>query len=201
MPSVGTLGMFIVDTFRFIDEAGIDHGDGGRGEVLGGGGLYCAVGARIWLRPSEVLAVIDRGNDFADSGYQATLDHYAASSSPIPPSSRTALWKWRDRKDGTTKAVNVYRGEQRDFEYLTPKLRLDPIDLADHNTGQLPRYLHAVCSPDRAWVICDQVDELDLNAYGRKGVTQVCWEPIPDSAKPENLNECLKVMARIAVLS
>lgn len=48
-PSVATLGMFILDTFRYEDEqTGQDLGDHGKGEQIGGGGTYFAVGARIW---------------------------------------------------------------------------------------------------------------------------------------------------------
>lgn len=46
---VGTLGMFILDQFRFEDEeTGKDLGDGGLGWQIGGGGTYFAVGARMW---------------------------------------------------------------------------------------------------------------------------------------------------------
>lgn len=46
---VATLGMFIIDTFRFEDEeTGKDLGDGGLGDQIGGGGTYFALGARMW---------------------------------------------------------------------------------------------------------------------------------------------------------
>lgn len=123
-PLTGTMGMFIVDTFAYIDPiTGENLGDKARGEQLGGGGLYFAIGARMWLPPGDVLMVIDRGTDFHPA-WQNTLDHYAF---PCPASSRyrhdrpadsscQAMWRWRDRTDArTTKAVNVYKGEQRGY--------------------------------------------------------------------------------------
>lgn len=46
---VSTLGMFIIDQFRFEDEVtGEDLGDRGLGNQIGGGGTYFAIGARMW---------------------------------------------------------------------------------------------------------------------------------------------------------
>ena len=46
---IGTLGMFIIDQFRFEDEqTGEDLGDRGLGNQIGGGGTYFAIGARMW---------------------------------------------------------------------------------------------------------------------------------------------------------
>lgn len=44
-----TLGMFIIDIFRFEDpQTGQDLGDRGLGDQIGGGGTYFAIGARVW---------------------------------------------------------------------------------------------------------------------------------------------------------
>lgn len=128
----GTLGMFIIDTFQYIDAfTGADQGDGGRGERIGGGGTYATVGARAWLRPEELLMVVDRGVDFKPE-WQGVLDAYARGddaghSGDLPlPASRHRMWKYRDRtvddttgtdeegSDKTTKALNIYRGEMRE---------------------------------------------------------------------------------------
>lgn len=108
---VGTMGMFIIDTFRYLDPVtGNDHGDGGRGEQLGGGGLYFAIGARMWLQPEQIAMVIDKGVDFQDS-YTRALDSYAVRHGSEVP---RGMWVWRKRTDAkTTKAVNVYKGENR----------------------------------------------------------------------------------------
>lgn len=98
--------MFIVDTFLYLDSTtGQSLGDGGKGSALGGGGLYFAVGARVWLDPGQIRMVIDRGSDF-EPEWQRTLDRFDDNDA--------GMWAWRQRKDGlTTKAVNVYRGDQR----------------------------------------------------------------------------------------
>jgi hypothetical protein len=45
---VSTLGMFIIDQFRFEDEVtGEDLGDRGLGNQVGGGGTFFACGARL----------------------------------------------------------------------------------------------------------------------------------------------------------
>ncbi|PWN30206.1 Ribokinase-like protein [Jaminaea rosea] len=195
-PVVGTMGMFIVDTFLYLDSTtGQSRGDGGKGSALGGGGLYFAVGARVWLDPGQIRMVIDRGSDF-EPEWQTTLDRFDDNDA--------GMWAWRQRKDGlTTKAVNVYRGDQRSFEYLTPKLRLDPRDLVSPTSPDLPHWVHCICAPRRAMEILDEIDAIDAKGKRKEGGkgTKVCWEPIPDSALPENLEECLQVMRRVDVFS
>lgn len=112
-PMAGTMGMFIVDTFSYVDaDSGEDLGDRGRGEQLGGGGLYFAIGARLWLQPPNILMVIDRGTDFKPE-YQRALDHFASAANH--PDSHPGMWRWRDRSDAkTTKAVNRYIGDRRE---------------------------------------------------------------------------------------
>lgn len=108
---VGTLGMFIIDQFRFEDEkTGEDLGDRGLGTHIGGGGTYFTIGARMWLLPSKVLMIVDRGHDLSDAE-KTKLDMYAGEGAK----GGHALWRHRDRHDGqgTTRAVNIYRGEER----------------------------------------------------------------------------------------
>lgn len=120
----GTLGTFIIDTFEFIDPStGISLGDGGRGQRIGGGGTYATVGARMWLEPSRVLMVVDRGVDW-DESWQATLDSFASTASGQVATGHS-MWKYRTRSKDTdtgtgeegsnltTKALNAYTGEKR----------------------------------------------------------------------------------------
>lgn len=119
-----TLGTFIIDTFEFIDpSSGVSLGDGGRGERIGGGGTYASVGARIWLPPSRVLMVVDRGVDW-DQSWQATLDSLASTAAKRKVTGHS-MWKYRTRSkhtdtgtgeegsDLTTKALNAYTGQTR----------------------------------------------------------------------------------------
>lgn len=111
LPLVASLGMFIIDTFLYLDPlTGSSLGDGGKGSALGGGGLYFAIGARVWLRPGQVRMVIDRGEDFEEE-WQKTLDAFDTKEGR---GDGGGMWAWRERKDGvTTKAVNVYKGDFR----------------------------------------------------------------------------------------
>ncbi|KAK0526126.1 hypothetical protein OC842_005285 [Tilletia horrida] len=129
---LATLGMFIIDEFQFIDPTtDEDEGDHGLGDNVGGGGTYWTIGARMWLPPSDLSMVIDCGDDFP-ANVRAALEAYRQSPSTSAKSSESTgtLWRYRPRSDGhgTTRALNIYKGQQRGFKYLTPKIRLDPHD-------------------------------------------------------------------------
>ncbi|KAK0570054.1 hypothetical protein OC861_000361 [Tilletia horrida] len=201
---LATLGMFIIDEFQFIDPVtGADEGDHGLGDQVGGGGTYFTIGARVWLPSSQLSMVIDRGDDFP-APVQADLQRYEASDKV--ETENKSMWRYRQRGDGygTTRALNIYKGQQRGFKYLTPKIRLDPHDqLYRLGTGLvLPSYIHFICSPERAGLIVDEVEDLLRNGTAQNSKRPaLVWEPIPDSAIPENLDECIGVMKRIDVFS
>ncbi|CCA67241.1 hypothetical protein PIIN_01074 [Serendipita indica DSM 11827] len=81
------------------------------------------------------------------------------------------MWIYREHADrGTTRALNLYRGEHRGFEYLTPRLRITP---KDFTSAQRARYLHFICSPTRAQEIMREVHGIaDWNPV-------TIYEPIP----------------------
>lgn len=118
MPLIGTLGMFIIDTFSFYDEENPDAepSDRGLGKQIGGGGTYFQVGARVFSQPHQLLMVIDRGSDFPKEAQDA-LDRFSKAdrSQESTADEGQAMWRFRDRGDGmqTTMAVNIYRGEHR----------------------------------------------------------------------------------------
>lgn len=62
------------------------------------------------LPPSKVLSIIDAGPDFT-SNLRDKLESFNAGSGGSAASE--GMWAWRQRKDGTTRAVNIYRGEYR----------------------------------------------------------------------------------------
>lgn len=192
---ISTLGMFIIDTFRFEDEEfGTNLGDRGLGEQIGGGGTYFAIGARVWLSPEKVMMTVDRGSDFT-ADIQEKLNAYSHSSQSH------SLWRFRQRKDGTTKAVNIYRGQERGFAYLSPKIRLDPIDLVDDLHTTLPPFIHCICSPQRASEMIQQIEKIQNKWPFAGRPPHLIWEPIPDSAIEENLTEAVEVSQSVAVLS
>jgi len=174
-----TLGMFILDRFEYLDEQGQPTGRETT-EQIGGGGTYAAVGCRMWLAADRICMTVDRGHDFPQYA-QEKLNSYGAG-----------MWRFRDGAHGTTRALNLYRGDVRGFEYLTPRIRITPKDLAPEN---LSDYLHFICSPARAKSIMDEVDEIE----GWHPTT--IYEPIPDRCVPEELPALRVILPKIDILS
>ncbi|CDR88503.1 related to MAK32 protein [Sporisorium scitamineum] len=206
---LASMGMFIIDTFQFLDPiTGQDFGTKGLEDQIGGGGCYFSIGARVWLPPSDIQMIIDRGSDWRTQD-QAVLDQF--NRTPSSPGSSAAegpssMWHYRSRPDGTTRAANIYKGEHRGFDYLSPKIRLEPSDLLQCSPStppRLPDWIHLICSPERALETISQIDA----ALGRKqgigtpGFPKLVYEPIPDSCVFENLQDCLRVLPRLAVFS
>lgn len=202
---LATMGMFIIDTFRFLDPStGEDLGNKGLADQIGGGGCYFAIGARMFLPPSALQMIIDRGCDWKPQD-QAVLDQFNSTASP----NQASMWHYRSRPDRTTRAVNIYRGDHRGFDYLSPKIRLEPSDLLQCSPAsppQLPEWIHLICSPERALETIFQIDTILRQKDGAdRRVSTSCpklvYEPIPDSCIAENLQGCLRVLPRLAVFS
>lgn len=78
-----------------------------------------------------------------------------------------------------------------DFEYLTPRKRLEPNDLPPRlRTAQ---YLHFVCSPTRALVIAAQLSP--------SFSPSLVYEPIPDRCTPDELPALREVLPLVRVFS
>ncbi|KAI0370226.1 Ribokinase-like protein [Pilatotrama ljubarskyi] len=199
-----SLGMFIIDEFSFADEDGKSTGKM-LAPQIGGGGTYAAIGSRIWLPPSKLGMIIDRGNDFP-AYIQQALDAYGAD-----------MWLYRDNPDrGTTRALNAYRGEHRgyegvliihgsharrpdvrlwhSFEYLTPRIRISPRDLEGTKLAR-PKIIHFICSPTRAGAIVSEIKQ------DKEWQPTTVFEPIPDRCVPEELPALKDVLPDISVLS
>lgn len=86
------------------------------------------------------------------------------------------------------------------FEYLTPKRRLDPEDLcACSPNRQLPRWIHAICSPDRIEAIVGEAHSISKR-HKQPYLPRIVWEPIPDSAKPQNLDGMVSAAGLVDVI-
>ncbi|KAJ5975779.1 hypothetical protein N7481_009486 [Penicillium waksmanii] len=177
-----TLGMFILDD---IDFGGVRPGVK---NILGGAASFAVVGARLVAGSAHGRAVswiVDVGSDF-------------------PPETLAAIQSWgtdcvirEDFNRLTTKAWNGYHpNEKRDFEYLTPKLRLEPHMLSD--TQVWSRTFHMVCSPSRCISIVHDILERrgELQRAGLAPSTPhaldrpfFVWEPVPDLCTPEEQNK------------
>ncbi|GAA5865697.1 hypothetical protein JCM1840_003222 [Sporobolomyces johnsonii] len=186
--AVASLGLFILDTFEWRSPST----DGSatiisrrEESVIGGGGTYAMIGSRVWLPAERVGILVDRGNDWPKEVEQR-LNAYGP------------MWIYREKPDEpTTRALNLYTGEHRDFEYLTPRTRLEPKDLPSQlRTSQ---YLHFVCSPTRALVIQSQLHP-PLNPTPSWQPTLI-YEPIPDRCTPDELPSLRNVLPHVAVFS
>ncbi|KAG2152948.1 Ribokinase-like protein [Suillus clintonianus] len=173
-----TFGMFIIDEFSYADEQGKPTG-----EMIGGGGTYAAIGARMWLPPDTLGMIVDRGNDFPQDIQNRLLTY------------GSGMWHFRDDMNRvTTRSMNSYRGEYRGFEYTTPRIRLTPRDL-DSTRLTRPASVHFICSPTRALQIISEIQEIE--GWNPTAI----FEPIPDRCIPEELPSLKAVLPHIAILS
>ncbi|KAG8218408.1 Ribokinase-like protein [Butyriboletus roseoflavus] len=173
-----SVGLFIIDEFAFADSDGTPIQKSFPNQI-GGGGTYATIGARIWLPPSSVGMIIDKGDDFPHHVHQKLLSY------------GHDMWLFREHTNRkTTRALNSYRGDLRNFEYLTPRIRLSPRDLHVTRLSH-PATLHFICSPTRALQV---ISEVDWNPI-------IIFEPIPDRCVPEELPSLITAMASIDVLS
>ncbi|GJN90820.1 hypothetical protein Rhopal_003834-T1 [Rhodotorula paludigena] len=186
--AVASLGLFILDRFewRTQDADGSLTVKKREDAIIGGGGTYAVIGSRVWLPAARVGILVDRGYDWP-AEVERELETYGKE-----------MWVYREKPDApTTRALNLYTGEHRDFEYLTPRVRLEPQDLpAPMRTSQ---YLHFVCSPTRARVITSLLSPpLNPTPHRRP---QCVYEPIPDRCVPDELEPLRAVLPLIDVFS
>ncbi|BGP25005.1 pfkB family carbohydrate kinase [Rhodotorula toruloides] len=183
-----TLGLFILDTFewRILGSDGTVTSTKREEGVLGGGGLYAMIGSRVWLPAERVGILVDRGTDWPKA-IEEELVKYGKE-----------MWVFRDKPDEpTTRALNLYTGEHRDFKYLTPRKRLEPKDLP--SPLRTSRVLHFVCSPTRAVSIQSQLQP-PLNPTP-DWAPQLIYEPIPDRCIPEEMPSLRQILPNIRVFS
>ncbi|OAV95061.1 hypothetical protein PTTG_05200 [Puccinia triticina 1-1 BBBD Race 1] len=186
-PHVATLGMFILDSFEYASDycatqkPSLDPGEW----YIGGGGTYATIGARMWLAPDRITMVIHKGIDFPT---KITDELESYSSSLFTFICDPAHLK-------TTRALNTYSNDRRDFAYLTPKRRVQLTEVHSAKSPP-PTFLHLICSPERL---------LDLLAERKKlfpdWAPQWIWEPVPESCKPENLSKLIECASQVAVFS
>ncbi|KIM91056.1 hypothetical protein PILCRDRAFT_765050 [Piloderma croceum F 1598] len=176
-----TLGMFIIDEFAFLDENGQATGQTRPSQENWRRWNLCINWSS--LPAHRIGMVVDRGQDFPPS-IQTKLDSYGSD-----------MWLFRDHSDvGTTRAINSYKGDERSFSYLTPRIRITPKDLTNTKLAQ-PSILHFICSPTRAASILSDVREID------GWFPTTIYEPIPDRCVPEELPNLINVLPSISVLS
>lgn len=183
-----TFGMFIVDDIEWQSS----KGKAPKHNLIGGAGTYAVLGARLASSPCQILSkniawIVDVGSDF-------------------PPEIKTTIDTWNTdciyRNDNTrltTKAINTYGdNDYRNFEYLTPKKRLEVCDLTTRQ--RLSSAFHMVCSPERSASLSLKLKQVRL-ALGEEKAPFIIWEPIPDLCTPEHLALARSSAADCAVTS
>ncbi|KAJ7499142.1 Ribokinase-like protein [Mycena latifolia] len=175
------IGMFIIDEFSILDENGNPTAKT-LAPQIGGGGTYAVIGSRLWLPPSQVGMIIDRGSDFPPS-MESKLAEFGEE-----------MWVYRNQPVGTTRAINTYRGDFRSFNYITPRIRITPKDFQGTRLEK-PNTLHFICSPSRASAIMSEVQQIP------GWNPTVIYEPIPDRCVPEELDPLVKVLPLVQILS
>ncbi|KAL4900362.1 hypothetical protein BDW74DRAFT_96898 [Aspergillus multicolor] len=183
-----TLGMFILDDIDF---------EGSRPSVknvLGGAASFAVIGARLAAGKEysrSVSWIVDVGSDF-------------------PPEVLDVIKAWDTdcviREDPgrlTTRAWNGYGpNEKRAFQYLTPKLRLEPHMLSDSQV--LSKTFHMVCSSSRCITIVREI------LKRREGLSSsgihidrpiFVWEPVPDMCTLEEQQRFLEACREVDIVS
>ncbi|KAI1384876.1 Ribokinase-like protein [Hypoxylon trugodes] len=184
-----TLGMFIIDEIEYPPPKPPVK------DILGGGGAYSALGARLFSPPplsNSVGWIIDKGSDFPPA-----LDDLVASwdTSVLMRSTPDRL---------TTRGWNGYDEHQnRAFKYMTPKQRLTAEDLTP--TLLASRSFHLICSPNRCRELVSEIKARRSGLTAPDGSSLprpiFVWEPVPDLCTPDELLNCTNTLPVVDIIS
>ena len=164
--------------------------------ILGGAGTFAVVGARIVggkARARQIGWVVHTGHDFP-SAAREELDSWNVNTNYIDTPERA-----------TTRARNVYSGEHRGFEFVTPKMHVDHTML-DTNLLQA-KVFHLIGTPERCITLVDgihgrrrRMEQSDAGVLFMQEPLFV-WEPMENSCCPENVSQFRKAMRLVDVFS
>ncbi|KAL4986185.1 Ribokinase-like protein [Aspergillus falconensis] len=181
-----TLGMFILDDIDFEGpQPSVKN-------VIGGAASFAVIGARLAAGKEysrSVSWIVDVGSDF-------------------PPEVLDVIKAWdtdcvirRDPGRLTTRAWNGYGpNEKRAFQYLTPKLRLEPYMLSDSQV--LSKTFHMVCSSSRCISIVRDILQRREGLPGSFNERPIfVWEPVPDMCTPEEQQKFLEACREVDIVS
>lgn len=191
-----TLGMFIIDEIHYQPPKQPDL------NVMGGAGLYAALGARLF-RPtplsSKVGWVVHQGYDFP-SHIKETIESWGTSCQFIQTPDRP-----------TTRAWNRYEPNgYRSFKYLNDKVRVDENCLTAEQL--MSKVYHFICSADRCIDLvrgirdkrkkmteANNTDDHSAKAMIKQPI--FIWEPFPALCKPSELRGFLKAVKFVDIVS
>lgn len=172
-------------------------------DILGGGGAYAALGARLFSPAPDLSRtvgwVVDKGSDFPEP------------MGNLVDSWKTAVVMRSDPERLTTRGWNGYdAAERRAFRYMTPKKRLTAEDLPP--SMLTARAFHILSSASR----CRDLVE-DIKSRRRKAIKALgpdasatagilarpyfIWEPVPDRCTPDELLDCTNTLPVVDVCS
>ncbi|KAL8937175.1 MAG: hypothetical protein Q9211_003823 [Gyalolechia sp. 1 TL-2023] len=191
-----TLGMFIIDEIHYQPPKQPDS------DIMGGAGLYAALGARLFRPPpssSKVGWVVHQGHDFP-SHIIETINSWDTSCKFIETPDRPTTRAWnRYEKDG-----------YRSFKYLNDKVRVDEDCLT---TEQLmSKTYHLLCSAERCINLVQGIqakrkqmaeanDTDGHTKHALKNKPMFIWEPFPALCKPSEFGGFLKAVKLVDVVS
>ncbi|KAI4264242.1 MAG: hypothetical protein L6R42_000639 [Xanthoria sp. 1 TBL-2021] len=190
-----SLGMFIIDEIHYQPPRKPDL------DVMGGAGMYAALGARLFRPPPSAAGIgwiLHEGHDFP-LHIKSTIDTWKTTCEFIRTPNRE-----------TTRARNTYGSIGfRDFHYLNDKIRLDENSLTP--TQLTSKSYHLICSAQRCRDIIDGIlarrkaeVKTETDTKIRHLLTQApvfVWEPVPASCQPSELEECLNTLRFVDVFS
>ena len=126
--------------------------------------------------------------------------------SDFSPELRQLIDSWdtgalmRHREGLTTKGWNGYSAnEHRDFKYLTPKIRLTEDDLTPELLAT--KAFHMVCSQERCIDLVTGISKRRREAHPDLDAPIFIYEPNPDHAVAEQLQNTLKAVPFVDVIS
>ncbi|KLO20550.1 Ribokinase-like protein [Schizopora paradoxa] len=175
-----TLGLFIIDEFQEVDA----NGSLVRLQPqVGGNGLYASVGARIWLPPTQVGMVIEKGSDFPPR-VQADLEKYGRD-----------MWLFKSLPNQlTTRSMTTFRNNQREFKYLTARPPTTT-KIINGTKFERARTVHFHCAPSEAISLVREMDCIP------KWNPITVYEPHPLACNPAELPSLISILPRINILS
>lgn len=180
-----TLSMFIIDEIHYVAPKPPIF------DVIGGGGTYAALGARLFSPPPlshTVSWIVDRGSDFPASLTQ-TISTWQTSCLLRTDPSRL-----------TTRGWNSFNASQeRLFKYTTPKLRLDADSLTP--TLLFSKSFHLLCSPSRCISLVTSILRKRKAINPRAEKPMFIWEPVPDFCTPDELLNCTNALPYVDICS
>lgn len=168
--------------------------------VLGGAGIYAALGARIFREKGQngsksVGIIVHEGRDFPVDA-KAELESWCLSSLFIQTPQRL-----------TTRGKNVYRKGVRDFEFLTSKIQVDHKMLG--GPFLMSKTYHLICTPARCIELVkgimslrkafiDEYPKLNSDTFKTPFIV---WEPMEHCCRPSQLPSVIEAMDFVDVFS